>query len=121
MLQGEVVPRGEHDGAGVRGEAEAEHVHVGPRARPEAESAAVEVDEHRQLVPGGIADADRPVHAYTEVLGLVVDGLLPLHRWVAVGEGGQGGGGGRVRPEPGRRRRTGGRRDRDGAQPRIGI
>jgi len=38
VLRGEAVPDGEHDGAGVRGEAEAERVHVGPRARPEASS-----------------------------------------------------------------------------------
>ena len=90
VLGGQAVPRGEHDGAGVRGEAEAELVNVRPRARPQAEATTVEVDEHGKLLPGGGGRGGRRlVHAHAEVLGLVVDGLLPLHRRVAAGEGGR--------------------------------
>ena len=59
VLGREAVLRGEHDGAGLRGKAEAVHVHIRPRARTQEEAAAVEVDEHRQLLPGLLAVAGR--------------------------------------------------------------
>ena len=64
----------------------------------------MEVDEHRQLVPGGIAAAGcsgRLVHADTEVLDLVVHGLLLVHGRLAVGEGGRAEHRFRRRPEDG--------------------
>jgi hypothetical protein len=88
VLRGEAVPGGQHNGANLRGEAEAEAVDVAPRARAEAEAPAVEVDDHRQLSAYWLGAGRRLVHADAEVVGLVVDGLLPLHVRMVAGKSG---------------------------------
>ncbi|KAG2640080.1 hypothetical protein PVAP13_2KG067848 [Panicum virgatum] len=83
VLRGEAVVGGEHDGGQLGGEAEARGVELGHGEAADAEAAAVEVDEHGELL-GAVG---RHEHAEAEVVGLVVDDVLPSDRCWRVGRG----------------------------------
>uniref|UniRef100_A0ACD5WB68 Uncharacterized protein n=1 Tax=Avena sativa TaxID=4498 RepID=A0ACD5WB68_AVESA len=80
VLRREAVVRGQHDGRELTGEAEAAGVEVGLLEAAQYVPAAVEVDEHRELLlPGaGGGVRRRPVHAELEVVASVVYHVLPL-------------------------------------------
>jgi hypothetical protein len=75
VLRGEAVVRGDHDGAELGRQPEAVVLEVGPRAGPDAEPAAVVVEEHRQL----LAAAPGPVQPQPQPRGRVERRVLPLH------------------------------------------
>lgn len=78
VLGAEAVVGGEDNGGELRREAEAAGVEVRLLEGPEAEAAAVEVHEHRQLLGGVHGRRRRPVHAQLEAVRGVVHDVLPL-------------------------------------------
>jgi len=81
VLGRQAVVGGEHERRELGGEAERAGVEVGQLEAAEAEAAAVEVDEHRQLVVGRRrrrVAVGGPVHAEAERVCGVVDDVFPL-------------------------------------------
>ncbi|KAG0541719.1 hypothetical protein BDA96_02G041600 [Sorghum bicolor] len=82
VLRGQTVVGGEHHGGELGGEAEAHGVELRRGEAADDEAAAVEVDQHRELLGLGAASVTcsgggRHVHAEAQVAGLVVDDVLP--------------------------------------------
>ncbi|GJM96862.1 hypothetical protein PR202_ga13733 [Eleusine coracana subsp. coracana] len=97
VLRREAVVGGKDEGGELGGEAEAARVDVGQVEAAHAEPAAVEEDQHRELPPLLLGDVTvrgvvlggrgrRLVYAELEVVGRVVDDVLPLN-----GQGGRRG------------------------------
>ena len=78
VLRGEAVVDGEHDSGQLAGETEAGGVELGRGEAVDDEAAAVEVDDHGELLGAG---ERRHEHSEAEVVGLVVDDVLPSDRW----------------------------------------
>lgn len=93
MFRCEAVVGGEHERRELGGEPERAGVEVGHLEAADAETAAVEVHEHRKLLPAlaaGGGGGGGPVHAEPEGARGVVDDVLPLHgqvRWHVTDEG----------------------------------
>ncbi|XBI84655.1 hypothetical protein VPH35_092914 [Triticum aestivum] len=77
VLGGEAVVCREHHSRELAGEADAARVEVGHVEAADGVPAAVEVDDHRELVPGG-GGRRRPVDAELEAVAGVVHDVLPV-------------------------------------------